>query len=76
MVDRECENCVFFLGKLSYNPNWKWSHCRAGISNITIDYARYCDYYDYTIQDAIEKHVKEFKKEMGWDKCPMCRGKI
>ncbi len=76
MVNRDCRECVFFIGKLDKNPRWMWSHCRSGVNNITIDFASECTRYADSYQMALDLKMKEYKEKYKWMipkiTCPCC----
>ncbi len=82
MID--CRDCIYHIGKKNDNPRFMWSHCKGGISNLTLESASKCKMYANTLPEALKKRQIEFDKEQQefakrfgreWDyKCPCCGG--
>jgi len=84
MIDKDCRSCVYHIGKLHPEPRFMWAHCKAGISNLTMDSASKCEQFAETVEEALayrrgkfDRDEIEFIKRMGWEwacKCPCCGG--
>ena len=82
MSNKDCRSCVYHIGKLHKEPRFMWTHCKAGISNLTTDTASECEQFAGTVEEALVYRRNKFNidedvfiKKMGWDwyvKCPCC----